>query len=58
VVLKIESGEMIVAGHNLHIAKLLLEEGQLYVDGHVDSVIYQNTSKHEKKPPFWKRFIK
>ena len=58
VVLKIDSGEMVLTGQNLHIAKLLLEEGQLNVDGHVDSVIYQSASKHEGKSHFWKRLFK
>lgn len=58
VVLKIDSGEMILTGQNLHIAKLLLEEGQLNVEGHVDSVIYQSAAKHEAKAPFWKRWFR
>lgn len=58
VVLKIDSGEMILTGQNLHIAKLLLEEGQLNVEGHVDGVIYQAQNRHEGKPRFWKRWFK
>ncbi len=58
VVLKIDSGEMILTGQNLHIAKLLLEEGQLHIDGHVDSVIYQSNARHEGRFRFWKRWMK
>lgn len=58
VVLKIDTGEMILTGQNLHIAKLLLEDGQLNIDGRVDSVIYHSTAKHDGKPRFWKRLFK
>lgn len=57
VIFKIDSGEMILTGQNLHIAKLLLEEGQLHVDGHIDGVIYQSV-KHDGKHRFWKRLNK
>ncbi len=58
VVLKIDSGEMLVTGQNLHIAKLLLEEGQLYIDGRVDSIVYQSAARHEGKFRFLKRLFK
>lgn len=45
IVLKLESGVMILSGQNLHIGRLLLEEGKLEVDGHVDSVIYETPRK-------------
>ncbi|MEA5014453.1 MAG: YabP/YqfC family sporulation protein [Candidatus Limiplasma sp.] len=57
VILKIDSGEMVLTGQNLHISKLLLEEGQLHVEGQVDGVLYQAGTKHEGKGRFWKRFF-
>jgi sporulation protein YabP len=57
VILKIESGEMVLTGQNLHISKLLLEEGQLHVEGQVDGVQYQAGTKHEGKGRFWKRIF-
>lgn len=58
VVLTIESGEMVITGQNLHISKLLLEEGQLHLDGLVDGVMYQTTVKKERKGGrFWKRLF-
>lgn len=41
IVLKIDGGIMVLSGQGLHIAKLLLEEGRLEVEGHVDGVIYE-----------------
>lgn len=57
VILKIESGEMVLTGQNLHISKLLLEEGQLHVEGQVDGVQYQAGTKHEGKGRIWKRIF-
>lgn len=54
IVLKIDSGLMILGGENLHIAKLLLEDGRLDVDGHVDSVIYEAPRKQAKHLFTWK----
>lgn len=45
IVLKLDSGLMILCGQNLHIGRLMLEEGKLDVDGHVDSVIYESPGK-------------
>lgn len=52
IVLKLDAGLMILTGQGLHIAKLLLEEGRLDVDGHIDGVIYE-TPKAKKLFP-WK----
>ena len=58
IVLKIDSGEMILTGDKLHIGRLLLEDGQLHVDGRVDGVLYQGAAKHEEKRRFFRRFAK
>ena len=54
IVLKIDTGLMILSGQGLHIAKLLLEEGRLDVDGQVDSVVYETPRKPLKAFAFWK----
>lgn len=58
VVLKIDSGEMILSGENLHIAKLLLEDGQLTIDGRIDGVIYQGGARADGKRGFWRKVLK
>ena len=45
IVLRLESGLMILTGQNLHIGRLLLEEGKLDVDGMIDGINYENPSK-------------
>ena len=54
VVLKIDSGMMILTGQGLHIAKLLLEDGRLEVDGHIDGVIYETPKTAATRAFSWK----
>ncbi|MCI5957978.1 MAG: YabP/YqfC family sporulation protein [Clostridiales bacterium] len=53
VVLKLDCGVMILTGQSLHIAKLLLEEGRLDVDGHIDGVIYETPKATAKRLFAW-----
>lgn len=46
IVLRLDSGMMVISGQNLHIGKLLLEEGRLDVEGSIDGVVYESPSKH------------
>lgn len=55
IMLKIDSGMMIITGQSLHIAKLLLEEGKLEVDGHIDGVLYEAPKKALRFAFPWKR---
>lgn len=41
VVLKVDGGVMIITGENLHVGKLLLEEGRVDLAGRVDGVHYE-----------------
>lgn len=41
IILKIENATMVIAGEDLHIGKLLLDDARLDVDGQIDSVIYE-----------------
>lgn len=54
IVLKIDSGLMILTGQNLHIAKLLLEDGRLDVDGHVDGIVYEAPKAQARRLLFGK----
>lgn len=54
VVLKIDSGVMILTGDSLHIAKLLLEDGRLEVDGHIDGIIYESPKTAARRAFAWK----
>lgn len=53
IVLKVESGLMILGGEELHIGKLLLDEGRLDVVGQVDSVVYEAPNANVKKVFRW-----
>lgn len=39
-------GTLIVSGEQLHIGKLSLDGGELHVDGHIDSVTYEEQPSH------------
>lgn len=41
IVLKVDGGMMVINGQNLHVGKLLLEEGRLDVEGRIDGVNYE-----------------
>lgn len=53
IVLKIESGVMILNGENLHIGKLLLDDGKLDVEGQIDSVLYERPKAARKRLLSW-----
>ncbi|MDD3334196.1 MAG: YabP/YqfC family sporulation protein [Eubacteriales bacterium] len=55
IVLKLDGGVMVLSGQSFHIAKLLLEEGRLDVEGHVDSVVYETPKKSLKLSWPWFR---
>ena len=41
IVLKVDSGVMVLTGEGMHVGKLVLDEGRVDVDGHVDSIMYE-----------------
>ena len=45
VVLLTDSGEIALTGEGLHVTKLMLEEGQLTVDGKLDGIFYTQRSR-------------
>ena len=42
IVMSTTAGTLMVTGENLHIGKLSLDGGELHVDGHIDSVSYED----------------
>lgn len=42
IVMSTAAGTLVVTGENLHIGKLSLDGGELFVDGRVDSVTYED----------------
>lgn len=45
VVLRTDTGEVALSGEGLHVTRLMLEEGQLAVEGKIDSVFYTQRSR-------------
>ena len=48
VLLNTEGGQLTVNGQGLHVARLMLEEGQLVLDGTVDSLVYDERRSGRK----------
>lgn len=48
VVLNVDSGTMVITGENLHVSKLLLEEGRVELAGRVDGIHYEQPHKPAK----------
>ena len=53
VILRTDGGEIALAGENLHVTKLMLDEGQLAVEGKIDGVFY--TQKKNRRGFFGKK---
>ena len=57
IILRVDGGELVLTGENLHVAKLLLEDGQLAVDGRVDGVLYQAVAHGDGKRGLLRRIF-
>ena len=55
IVLKVASGSLVISGENLHVGKLLLDEGKLDVTGRVDGFYYETPSLGSGVFANWKR---
>lgn len=42
IVMSTSAGMLVITGEDLHIGKLSLDGGELYVDGRIDSVAYED----------------
>ena len=47
VIMSTSAGTLIVTGEDLHIGKLSLEGGELFVDGRIDSVSYEDSPNRQ-----------
>ena len=47
VIMTTSAGTLIVTGEDLHIGKLSLEGGELYVDGRITSISYEDTPNRQ-----------
>ena len=45
IVMNTSEGVLVVTGENLHIGKLSLDGGELHVDGHIDSLSYEDADR-------------
>ena len=57
VVLETEQGTLTVKGRELHIGKLTLEQGEVEMEGHIDSLVYSG-SNPAKKGSLMKRMFR
>lgn len=42
IVMSTSAGMLVITGEDLHIGKLSLDGGELHVDGHIDSISYED----------------
>ena len=45
IVMSTSAGMLIVTGESLHLGKLSLDGGELHVDGHIDSLLYEDAGR-------------
>lgn len=55
IILRVDSGTMVITGEELHIGKLLLEDGKLDVEGHIDGMLYEKPRMVTRRFRFWKK---
>lgn len=51
-------GRLVVRGRNLHVAQLLLEQGELSVEGEIDSLSFEETAAAKKRGSLLHRLTK
>ena len=49
ILLETEAGMLMIKGTDLHVKRLTLEKGEVDVEGQVDSLVYSDMQKAEKK---------
>ena len=49
VILETEQGMLTIHGEDLHVSRLSLDSGEVYLDGRVDSLIYSDASGMNRK---------
>lgn len=41
IILKVQSGVLVIGGEDLHVGKLVLDDGKLDIQGQIDSLVYE-----------------
>ena len=41
IILKLQDTQLVLSGKELHLGRLLLDEGRVDVEGHIDSILYE-----------------
>ncbi len=55
IIMKLEGQTLFITGQNLHIGKLLPDEGRLDIDGQVDSIVYEIPRKLSAGWLLWRK---
>ena len=55
IILRLEDSDMVIGGQELHVGRLLLEDGRLDVQGRVDSIVYEAPGPARKLFAIWKK---
>ncbi len=57
IVMATTAGTLVVGGTELHIGKLNLDGGELHVDGHVHTLLYEDDGGERNHGGFFRRFF-
>ena len=53
ILLETEQGMLLIKGNDLHVKKLMLEKGEVDIDGKIDSFIYSEIMAEQKSGESW-----
>lgn len=51
-------GVVIIDGHNMHISKLSIDNGETSITGEIDSIVYHDNYGRKGKSGFWSKLLK
>ena len=49
ILLETELGMLLIKGNELHVSRLILEKGEVDIEGRIDSLTYSDMNAYEKK---------
>lgn len=59
ILLATTAGALTIRGKELHVSRLCLEEGEVDVEGYIDSLVYSESGKkHQKEKAFFARLFR